>query len=55
MFQCGAVQELLATSSDPLPVSFALLLAMAAQRQDRDEPNAIVVWSDPATDYTRRR
>jgi protein ImuA len=46
-FQCGAVHELLATSADPLPASFALLLAGAAQRAGSEDSPAVVIWSDP--------
>lgn len=47
-FQCGAIHELLASSSGPLPASFALLLAEAAQRSGADDSQSVLVWSDPS-------
>ena len=46
-FQFGAVHELLAVPADPLPASFALLLAEAAVAAGSDHSGAVVVWSDP--------
>jgi len=47
-FQCGAIHELLAAAVDPLPVSFALILARAAQQHHKRASDALVAWSDPA-------